>query len=416
MDDRLGDRVPGAAAWNVASGSAQNVVQAGVVEGGVHFHSAGHAPVKLPYWSGSFPPLADKIQERDVTKALTGVLDSGDTVVLSSDSVVVSGMGGVGKTQVARYYAERVWKSGAADLVAWVTATSREAIISGYARLATELTGIEDPEPELGAQRLLAWLASTSVRWLIVLDDLQRPDDLRDLWPPNTSTGQIVVTTRRRDSALRGHDRRMIDVGVFTPDEANAYLRAKLADEPSLLEGASELAEELGYLPLALAQVSAYMQDRALSCAEYQRRLTSRRHQLASLLPEPQSLPDQHHATVAATWSLSVELANELRPAGLAQPLLEVASLLDANGIPRLVFATEAIANLLTTTVGREIDTDQASDGLGCLHRLSLITLDPSSVSQEVRIHALVQRATRENFTHQQHELTARAAADALRT
>jgi hypothetical protein len=81
------------------------------------------------------------------------------------------------------------------------------------------------------------------------------------------------------------------------------------------------------------------MLDRGLSCADYRTRLADRRRTLASLLPESDVLPDEHRATVAATWSLSVEQANRLEPAGLARPLLEVASLLDANGIPTDLFS-----------------------------------------------------------------------------
>jgi hypothetical protein len=414
VSDRPGDRARDTATSNVVSGAAENVVQANVIEGGVHVHGTGRAPVGLPYRAGSFPPRAAAFQDRDATGVLAQVLESGDAAVLASDSVVVSGLGGVGKTQVALDYAERVWDSGAAELVVWVTASSREAIASSFARLAGELTGIDDPDPELGAQRLLQWLAATSARWLIVLDDLQHPRDLRGLWPPTMPTGQVVVTTRRRDAALAGHRRRMIEVGVFTADEADAYLRAALADQPSLVEGATELAAAVGCLPLALAQASAYMRDRALSCADYRQRWTDRRRRLASLTPESDELPDEHRDTVAATWSLSVEQANQLEPAGVAGPLLEVASLLDANGIPLQLFTTPAITDLLTTILVREVDQEQARDALGCLHRLSLISLDRSAASQAVRTHALVQRATRDSLTSQHLAAVAHAAADAL--
>jgi hypothetical protein len=104
----------------------------------------------------------------------------------------------------------------------------------------------------------------------------------------------------------------MIDVGVFTPEEAHAYLQSALADQPHLLDGATDLAAAVGHLPLALAQASAYMLDRGLSCSDYQRRFHQRR--LASLVPEPGALPDEHQETVAATCSLSVEQANLLEP------------------------------------------------------------------------------------------------------
>jgi hypothetical protein len=281
------------------------------------------------------PPRATAFQPRATTELLAAVLERGHAAVLSSHSMVhagvVSGLGGVGKTQVARDYAEQLWTSGDVDVLAWVTATSREAIMSSYARLAANLTGVKDPDSEEGAQRLLEWLSTTSARWLIVLDDVQNAHDLRALWPPVTPTGRVVVTTRRRDAALHGDGRRRIDVGVFTPSEAYAYLKSILVDQSGLQEGLVKLADMMGYLPLALAQAGAYMLDRGLSCAEYVVRLSDRRRRLAMLFPEPEGLPDEHRATVAATWALSVEQANGLQPAGIAQPLLEVAGFLDPH-------------------------------------------------------------------------------------
>ena len=227
---------------------------------------------------------------------------------------------------------------------------------------------------------------------------------LRGLWPPTTPTGQVVVTTRRKDAALRGDRRQWIDVGVFSADEARAHLSATLREQPHLLDGAGELARDLGYLPLALAQAGAYLLDRDLSCARYRVRLADRRRTLASLLPEGDELPDEHRATVDATWSLSVEQANMLPPKGFARPLLAVASMLDANGSPPDVFTAAPVLRLLATD-----DEQEARDGLACLRRLSLVTL-----SDTVRVHALVQRATRDSMPADRLADVARVAADAL--
>ncbi|SDY70826.1 hypothetical protein SAMN05216215_103327 [Saccharopolyspora shandongensis] len=59
----------------------------------------------LSYRAGSFPPRAAVFQAWDATGVFARVLDSGEAATFSSDSVVVSG---VGKTQVALDYAERV--------------------------------------------------------------------------------------------------------------------------------------------------------------------------------------------------------------------------------------------------------------------------------------------------------------------
>ncbi|WP_328608510.1 tetratricopeptide repeat protein [Amycolatopsis sp. NBC_00345] len=397
-----------------------NVVMAGTIHDGVHIHLPARQKASLPYRYGTTPPRAASFQCRTIATDLAVAINPGRTAVLASDRTtsasVLSGLGGVGKTQLALDYAETIWAAREVDLLVWITATSRDAIVSDYARLVADLTGTEDTNPERDAQRLLAWLAATDTRWLLVLDDVQAPADLRGLWPPATPSGRVVVTTRRRDAALRGHGRRVIEVDVFTPVEAVTYLTGALADRPHLLDEVTELAGALGCLPAALAQAGAFMLDRDLSCAAYQERLADRRRQLASLLPEEEGLPDEHRATVAATWSLSIEHANRLEPIGIAGTLLEVASLLDPNGIPVDVFTAAPVLALLAAGTGRQVDAEQARDGLGCLHRLSLVTLAPPSDSEHraVRVHALVQRATSDSLSQTRLPLLACAVADTL--
>jgi hypothetical protein len=385
-------------------------VQANTVMGGVHVHQhhSSRPVLELPYRIGVVPPRAAAFQHRGVSALVAQVLNP----VCDNRIAVLSGLGGVGKTQVAADYAEQVWAAREIDLLVWVTAGSREAIVSSYARAAGTLTGVAEADPEQGAQSLLEWLAGISVSWLVVLDDLRSPGDLTGLWPPAIGSGRVVVTTRRRDAALRGSQRRLIDVEVFSGAEAQTYLRTVLGDRAESHDGVAELALELGCLPLALAQAGAYMVDRHLSYDAYRARLAERR--LASVVPEIAGLPDEHRVTVAATWSLSVEQANQLPPEGVARPLLELASVLDANGIPAEVFAARAVLDLLGAATGRRIDEQDAWDGLACLHRLSLLTLDAGTPSRAVQIHALVQRATRDACPDERAVTVVHTAASAV--
>lgn len=325
---------------------------------------------------------------------------------------VLAGLGGVGKTQIAAALAHRLWNTGQVDLLVWITATSRNAVVTGFAEAAVRVTGRDDPNPEHGAARLLAWLSEPHQRrWLIVLDDVDNPDNLTGLWPPTTLSGNTVVTTRRRDSALLA-GRRHIDVNVFTLDQAVVYLRHKLVDHPHRLDGAEQLAGDLGHLPLALAQATAYILDRCtyMTCAAYRRRLADQRRRLAELAPH--ALPDQYIATVAATWTLSIDRADLLAPIGVARPVLELAALLDANGIPATLFTTEAAAGYCATRLEQTVDPDDVADTMHLLHRFSLLTIDETA--DAVRMHNLVQRAVRE-AAHPDHRVgLAVAAADAL--
>ena len=381
-----------------------------------------HGPVTVrrpvdsswPHLVGVLPPLAVGRLERQADTALRGAVERNDAVVLCQ---VLTGLGGVGKTQLAAGLAHAWWQERRVDLLVWVTATSRTTILAHYARAAGDVTGIEDPDPDTGAARFLAWLAGTSRRWLLVLDDVTDPTDLQGLWPPATAAGRVLVTTRRRDAALLA-GRTVIDVGAFTPNEASAYLTVKLGDHSARLDEAAELAADLGYLPLALAQAAAYIVDQDLTCGGYRRRLDN--HRLQTLSSE--MLPDDQRTAVADIWQLSIDLA-DARTGGIAGILLKFAALLDPNGIPREFFTTATVVGYCAASTAQAVNDGDVVKALNTLHRLSLLTaLAGVSIDAAherngvVRVHALVQRVVREHTSPQDVHDLAVTAADAMLT
>ncbi|MGN9915107.1 tetratricopeptide repeat protein [Micromonospora palomenae] len=362
---------------------------------------------------GRIPQPASWFQDRRARLDLARAARSGRTAVLTQ---VLSGMGGVGKTQLAAQFARRLADSGELDLLVWATAISRDAIVAAYAQAARELR-LVDPaaDPEQAAAALLSWCERTDRRWLVVLDNLDAPADAAGWWPPANRNGRTIVTTRRRDAVLGADDRTLVEVGLFTGDEAVGYLTRAVAD-PARLAEAAQLAADLGHLPLAVAQAAAFIRDRGLDCAGYRRMLADRKRRLDDLVPQPDALPDDHRATVAATWSLSIDAADAAAPVGLARPLLELAALLDPNGVPTGLFATPAaLAHLATARAagdGAPVGVDDVARALHNLHRLSLVTHDPHGGS--LRVHALVQRAARDRLTDAQLVAAVRVAAAAL--
>ena len=89
-----------------------------------------------------------------------------------------------GKTQLAAAFAESLWQSGGMDLLVWIEATSRAAVLSGYAAAMAAATGRDQASScESVAAQFLGWLGETSRSWLVVLDDLTDAADLDGLWP-----------------------------------------------------------------------------------------------------------------------------------------------------------------------------------------------------------------------------------------
>ncbi|WP_235455049.1 tetratricopeptide repeat protein [Streptomyces olivochromogenes] len=377
-----------------------------------------------PHQVGVLPREADCFQDRATARELSyGVGRDGTEVPCQ----VLAGLGGVGKTQLAAHHARTLWQTGQLDLLVWVTAANRDAVVTGYAQAAAEILGADPAGPEPAARAFLAWLEpkpATKRRWLVVLDDLADPADLRNLWPPASPHGRTLVTTRRRDAALTGRCRRLVTMGLFTTDEAAAYLTTALAahDRHEPADHLLGLADDLGHLPLALSQAVAYLTDVDLDCATYRRRLSDRARTLSDALPDPSGLPDDQATTVAAAWSLSIECADHLPPAGLARPMLQLASMLDPNGIPAAVLTSRPALGHLAQhrnavpeqTDSGEITAPDAAQALRALHRLSLIDHTPDSPHHTVRVHQLLQRAIHDPLPAGQHDQLARTAADAL--
>ncbi|MGW5052580.1 hypothetical protein [Actinokineospora sp. NPDC004072] len=117
-----------------------------------YYGPLGRRPVALPYRFGRVPPRAEAFLDRQIASVVARALDEAGSAVLTSGSAVrtgvLSGLGGVGKTQLAIDHAERAWAAGHVDLLVWVTASTRAAVVADYARLAQDLTGVEDADPE----------------------------------------------------------------------------------------------------------------------------------------------------------------------------------------------------------------------------------------------------------------------------
>ena len=145
-----------------------------------------------PVRSGPVPPLAACFSTRPETgfNAARALRPGGTAVLTQPAAAEVAGshslaaLGGTGKTQLAAAIALSAWRAGDVDLLAWVQAASRDAILSGYAEALTaaEIPGAR-ANPGASAASFLSWLAETSRPWLLVLDDVADAGDLDGLWP-----------------------------------------------------------------------------------------------------------------------------------------------------------------------------------------------------------------------------------------
>jgi tetratricopeptide (TPR) repeat protein len=251
---------------NIFSGSADNVVQAGQIHGGVHFH----LPAKAAPIPHQLPPRRQGFTGRSTQlDALLGMLApdaDADTVVMSA----VAGLPGVGKTalaiEAAQIAVERGWFAGG-QLFLDLRGYGDEPLTAEQA-LGTLLRGLGVPEAEVGrdvdarAAKFRSTLADSTEPVLVLADNASSVDQVAPLLPGDRRH-RVLITSRHTLSQL---DARLLDLGVLTPAESIDLMKValrnklpedtRLADQPETAEAVARLC---GYLPLALRIVTALL-------------------------------------------------------------------------------------------------------------------------------------------------------------
>ena len=393
-------------------------------------------PTTAPVLSGPVPPLAAGFTSRQETGfRLADGFRPGETILLvpppggdldggpAPAGKAAEAVGGTGKTQLAVGFAHQLWSTRSVDLLVWVGAGNRTAIVAGYARAAADLNLAEagagagagagawaGETADAGAQQFLDWLRRTQRRWAVVLDGVASPVDLDGLWPRGPA-GQVVVTTRLPAQELADPGARRTAYGVpgFSRREAVGYLNTRLVSFPDQRIEALDLAEDIEGLPLAIALAASVIIVAESTCREYRAELAQRLRTTA-----PAAI-DGCPRSLLATWSLAVEYAHELPPAGLAWPALAFASMLDTGGIPAAVLISPAACAYITG----QPDAGGAEQNLvktayDALERLGLLSVDATSPARTVWLHSSVRACVRAYLAPASIDEVVQAAATAL--
>jgi tetratricopeptide (TPR) repeat protein len=308
---------------------------------------------------------------------LRTALTSGQSAALTQ---VVTGLGGVGKTQTAVEYAYRF--ATEYEVVGWIRAEEATKLAVDYAALASEL-GLDasehlDPEARASAivKTVRRWLGQNG-GWLLIFDNAQSPADIHN-YRPQGSTGHVIVTSRNPNwqgmSAL--------PVDPMERNESVNFLlkRTKLTDEPA----ASSLAEALGDLPLALEQAGAYIEETNCSIGEY---LALFRDHAQQLLGRPAG---DYQETVATTWKVSFEQVKKHSPE--AENLLSLCAFLAPEEIPLQVLISKGIQHLPDSLAKAIKEPMALNDVVASLRRYSLVKV---SEDRLLSVHRLVQAVGR---------------------
>jgi hypothetical protein len=222
------DREPPVVANRVTGDVRGPAVQAGLISGGIHYHD--HRPDQTPasarVITSQLFGLTQVVGRADLLEKLSGLFH-GEVRTPSSRPVlrVLSGIGGIGKSSVARAYGTE--NQDRYSLIWWLRAEEPTLVIDDF-RSLLDVLGVPDVQRlEQPIQFAHVMLANWPGRWLLIFDNAPVQSSLRGLVPP-TGQGDIIVTSR---SSSWTDARIVLTVPPLPVDVAGSLLREISRDE-----------------------------------------------------------------------------------------------------------------------------------------------------------------------------------------
>jgi tetratricopeptide (TPR) repeat protein len=326
---------------------------------------------------------------------------------------ILSGMGGIGKTEIATEYIHR--NRDRYDIIWWIRAEHHDRVRDALVRLGEKLElrqAIAGSGRERAIEAVLETLGSgAQPSWLLVYDNAAQPLELQRYLPAGLRGGHIIITTRL--PTWPGYvPADHVEVSLFSADEAVSLLRRRVlalavgddldaAEDERRAAEAERLAAVLGGLPIATEHAAAYLAATGQSASEY---VTRFEEHLGRLEEQPSEFP----APVLAAWEMSTALLNED-----AEHLFNLCAFFSPEPIAAelLLQNAEAVAGRLAEVLG---DSRRFRAAAARLARLSLVKVD--GARDVIQMHRVVQAVTKRRLRQERPEVffAYRAAADSL--
>ncbi|KAH8593059.1 hypothetical protein B0O99DRAFT_743067 [Bisporella sp. PMI_857] len=236
----------------------------------------------------------------------------------SRRTVVLHGLGGIGKTQLAVAYAKRHKDNYSA--IFWLSIKDEDSLKQSFAKVARQilreypsarrLSTVDMKNIDDVIDAVKAWLSLPhNTRWLMLYDNYDNPKLASNKDPaavnimkflPEAYQGSVLITTRSSEVEI-GH---LIQVTKLVNIRDSLEILSNTSHREGLMDNAdaAKLARKLDGLPLALATAGAYLKQAAIGFSDYLRLYKESWMQLQESSPKLSSYEDR---TLYSTWHIS---------------------------------------------------------------------------------------------------------------
>ncbi|WP_448129107.1 tetratricopeptide repeat protein [Wolbachia pipientis] len=313
-----------------------------------------------------------------------------------SQLVSISGLGGIGKTELAKKYIEEHSKDYDNNII-WIKA-DHETMVQSFLRLARDPLGIptEDRDIESIVRDIYAFFAKR--KSLFVFDNAEeyrsegQDAGISQFLPSHFLSSDdnkpsVLITSRNQ----KWGDIKSLTLGAFTEPESIDFIRKALGIKDGSQENEiKNLAETLQHFPLALQQAVAYIKERDIALknvglkfeiSDYLKRYKEEAEKLLDF-KFPKDSDNSYTKTTFITWRITIDKIKDNPEYGQqAKEILDIIAYIAPDNIPAKMF------------LGVERNEEKLGDAIQLLKQYSMINSGEEQSS--VNIHRLVQQVTR---------------------
>ncbi|KAF4621770.1 hypothetical protein D9613_012118 [Agrocybe pediades] len=266
-------------------------------------------------------------------------------------SLLVSGMGGIGKTQLCLQFVEDAMDNSTFSRVFYVDAATEESIASSFKGIFHNTQGLKSSGLSESPDSVLAWISRLEEDWLIMYDNAE--DSVAN-YLPRGRRGNILITSRNPGLA-RETGGAHIALNEMSEEDALALFKSSGCHQflsPEDEQMGRKIVSSLSFIPLAVDLAGAYTASSTGFCDlhEYLQRLSVKRTEVFHPLEIANKTP--YNNTIYGAWELSMKGLEDMAASSHARQeaaqsalaILQVFSFFHHSNIDENIFKRAAVA------------------------------------------------------------------------
>ncbi|KAI1170819.1 hypothetical protein F4777DRAFT_567873 [Nemania sp. FL0916] len=324
-------------------------------------------------------------------------------------TLAIVGLGGVGKTQVVLQFAYWVKQYQPEYSIFWMPAYSEESFAKALLEISQKMRiqiDITQEDPKITVRNYLS--SEGSGKWLLIIHNADYPKTISGPtgiydYLPESDNGLTVFTTRSSELAQSVAGSDQIELSKMDAQEARLLLWNSVVRKQLLQDDIStaQLLEELTYLPLAITQAAAYLnqnlQHHHSPIKRYLELLRGTEDDLVHLMSagfhDKTRYQDGQNA-VATTWLVSFDqIRTNHRDAA---DLLSFISCIEPKAIPRSLLPKLESDGAMESALGilsgyaflKSSGVDETYDMHSLVHLATRIWIQQQALTKEININA----------------------------